>query len=454
MTTTLLPPATPNRPAKRRVRRRWPYYLLVLVLLGVGGWWGWQRYYATPATVAINPAELVTVGRGRVEQAVNSSCRVVSNLEVDIKCRASGEVIELPYDISQTVKKGALLCQLDQSDAKLSVSLAEATVAQTTAKLAQAKQDLLLAEAVLVTTRQKNTAALVSTEVKAVNLRAKADRQKKLLAEQLGMREELEAAETDASAAETALSAARTAMEELKQQEIQIAYKQEAVKMVEAQLQSDQITLKTQMNQLGYTTVTAPVDGVVSALNVQKGTIVASGMSGFSGGTTIMTVSDLSRVFVIATVDESDIGAVRLDQSARITVASFQGRTFAGKVMRIATKGVNASNVVTFEVKVEVLDEQKALLRPEMTGNVTIVQDERAAVLTLPASAILWRGKEAVVTTAEGEGRVVNVGLQGSDTVEIVSGLTEGESVRIVTTELPTRWKSQAVGPGGGPPPH
>ena len=210
--------------------------------------------------------------------------------------------------------------------------------------------------------------------------------------QQLGSREEMESADTEAATAETALQAAQIAIDELKQQEIQIEFKREAVKIAEAQLQSDQIRLDNEKQQLAYSTVTAPLDGVVSALNVQKGTIVASGMSGFSGGTTIMTLSDLSRVFVIATVDESDIGEARVGQKARITVASFPGRTFTGQVVRLATKGVNSSNVVTFEVKVEVMDESKSLLRPEMTGNVTIIQDDRKDVLTLPSSAIVRQG--------------------------------------------------------------
>jgi multidrug efflux pump subunit AcrA (membrane-fusion protein) len=166
-------------------------------------------------------------------------------------------------------------------------------------------------------------------------------------------------------------------------------------------------------------------------------------MSGFSGGTTIMTLSDLSRVFVIATVDESDIGEVRVEQKARITVASFPGRAFTGQVVRLATKGVNSSNVVTFEVKVEVMDERKSLLRPEMTGNVTIVQDERKDVLTLPSSAIVRQGGESFVTMADGQKRAATLGLQGGESVEVLSGLAEGEKVRVITAELPTRWKSK-----------
>ena len=440
------PPIRP-RPIKRR-RRRWPFLLLIPLLAG-GVWWGKQKLVSPVPAATVNPAELVSVSRGRVERAVDSSCRVVSNLDVDIKCRASGEVVTLPYDISQTVKIGDLLCQLDPTDSKLAVRSAEVAVAQSKAKLAQAQHDLRLAEENLITTRKKDEATLVSAKVKAVNLRAKADRQKELVQQQLGSREEMESAETEAATAETALQAAQIAIDELKQQEIQIEFKREAVKIAEAQLQSDQIRLDNEKQQLAYSTVTAPLDGVVSALNVQKGTIVASGMSGFSGGTTIMTLSDLSRVFVIATVDESDIGEARVGQKARITVASFPGRTFTGQVVRLATKGVNSSNVVTFEVKVEVMDESKSLLRPEMTGNVTIIQDDRKDVLTLPSSAIVRQGGENFVTMADGQIRAATLGLQGGESVEVLSGLAEGEKVRVITAELPTRWKSKDQ---GGPP--
>jgi len=257
----------------------------------------------------------------------------------------------------------------------------------------------------------------------------------------------VETAETEAAAAEADYQAAQVAIDELKQQEIQIAYKRESILVAEAQLQTDQLSLKTQQNQLAYTTVTAPMGGVVSALNVQKGTIIASGTSGFSGGTTIMTISDLSRVFVMATVDESDIGDVRVGQSARITLASFPGRNFVGKVVRIATTGVNSSNVVTFEVKVEVIDEHKDLLRPEMTGNVTIVQNEKTKALMLASTDIQEKEGKYYAVMADGQIRPITIGLRGSEWVEILSGLTEGDKVRVITAELPTKWKSSSDGP-------
>jgi multidrug efflux pump subunit AcrA (membrane-fusion protein) len=439
-----------------RRRRRWPVVAIAIMIIAGAGWSFW-RHSAGPLSGSSEVSqadtdESASVSRGSVEQSVNSSGHVVSNLDVDIKCRASGEVVKLPFDISQSVKKGDLLCQLDPTDETLAVRAAEATVAQSQAKLAQATDDLEQAEQNLATTRRKDESALAAAQVKAANLRSKADRQKQLIDQQLGSREDYETAETDAAAAEDARNSAEIAIDELKQQALGVEYKRQAVKTAEAQLQNDQVTLDSQKQQLAYTTVNAPIDGVVSALNIQKGAIVASGTGGFSGGTTILTLSDLSHIFVTATVDESDIGVVQVGQQARITVASFPGRTFVGRVTRIATTGVNTSNVVTFEVKVEVLDEHKDLLRPQMTGNVTIIQALRKDVLTLPVSAITLQDGKAFVTTPTGERRPVTLGLQGADTVEVVSGLNEGDRVILSVAELPTRWKTKETG-GPGPPP-
>jgi HlyD family secretion protein len=421
---------------------------VLTVVIAAGGLW-LSRRHADIARATAATAELVTAAQGEVESAVDSSGKVVSNLDVDIKCRASGEVINLPFDISQTVKKGDLLCQLDPTDGRLAVRSAEAVVAQSSAKLAQSKNDLEQAKLALDTSRRKAQATLAAAKVKADNLRAKADRQNELIQQALGSKEEMENAQTDAAVAENDYQSAQIAIDELKQQEVQIQFKEQAVKMAEAQLQSDQITLDTQQQQLAYTTVTAPLNAVVSALNVQKGTIVASGMSGFSGGTTIMTLSDMSRVFIIATVDESDIGGVRVGQKARITLASFPNQSFEGAVVRIAITGVNSSNVVTFEVKVEVLDKRKGLLRPQMTGNVTIVEEQRQDVLTVPSSVVTRDGGRTVVTMADGQRREVKLGLQGAENVEVLWGLSAGEKVRVVTEELPSKWKSVSNGPPG-----
>ncbi len=445
-------PASKTRP-KRRGRGRWYVAIVVIAALVGGGIWFMRHRAAAATSQAAVASKVIVVGRGDVEKSVTSSGKVVANLEVDIKCRASGEVIKLPFDISQTVKKGDLLCQLDTTDQDLAVQSAQAAVAQAEARLAQATTNVRTAELNLETTRRRTAATLESATVKAANLRSKANRQKELAAQDLASAEERETAETDAASAEADRKIAEISVEEIKQQEMQLEYKRQEVKTADAQLQAERIALRAQKQLQGYTTVTAPIDGTVSAMNVQKGTIIASGTSGFSGGTTIMTLSDLSRIFVLASVDQSDSGGLAVGQKVRIRVDSQEGRVFAGEVVRVATKGTSASSVVTFDVKIEVLDEHKEMLKPETTGNVEIIQQSRTNVITVPTGAVVRRGAKTSVTLEGDRQQDVVLGLQSADDVEIISGLREGDRVLVNEAELPSKWKNEQRGPGGPPPP-
>ncbi|HVS71884.1 MAG TPA: efflux RND transporter periplasmic adaptor subunit [Phycisphaerae bacterium] len=438
-----------DNPPNRSAARAWVPVLSILVIVIIVGLLalGWLHRIATAGKAAIDPMETATVKRGTVEKSVESAGKVVANLEVDIKCQASGEVQTLPYDISDKVKKGDLLCELDPTDEQLAVDAAQVAVEVSQAKLAQAQFTLDEARENLQTTRELDEANLASAKVKAANEQLKATRQQQLFDQKLSSKEDLETEQTTLAQTQAAQRQAEIAIEQLKQQEIDLQFKEQDVKMADAQLQSSQINLKTAQQQLGYTKVTAPIDGTVSALSVQKGTIVASGIGGFSGGTTIMTLSDLSHIFMTATVDESDIGEVEVGQSARIKVASFPNRVFDGKVVRKATKGVNTNNVVTFEVKVEVLDDHKDLLQPEMTGTVTIIEATAPDTLEIPEMAVDREGDKTFVTTTAGQRREVKLGLEGTDTAQVLSGLSEGDRIMLTTAELPTRWKSNPNGP-------
>ncbi len=441
--------AVPVRPAGTGKRRAWYGAGGVgIVLLLVVGWSIHRHSAATMATG--NDGGLVEVKLGTVEKTVDSAGTVVSNLDVDIKCRASGEIVKLPFERSQRIHKGELLCQLDPTDEQLAVDSAQADVDLSTAKVEQSKQTYETAKLNLQTTRDREEAALASAKVKAANLASKAARQQQLIDQQLGSKEEYETAQTDAAAAQADERSAEVAIDELRQQALQLATKETDVRVAEIQLRKDQTSLVTAKRQLAYTTVDSPVDGVVATVSVPLGFQVQSGTGGFSGGTTIMTVSDLSKVFVLATVDQSDVSGVKVDQQARVKFDSFPDRVFAGQVVRKSPVGVTTSNVTTFEVKVEVLDEHKDLLAPQMTGTVTIVEDHRDGALHVPTAAVTREAGKAYVTMKGGARRDVAVGLAGSDEVEITSGLSAGESVVLGTDELPTKWKSNSQ---GGPPP-
>jgi HlyD family secretion protein len=396
------------------------------------------------------------VERGPIRMTVACTGRVVSNLDVDIKCKASGEVVKLPFDVSAQVKKGDLLVELDPVDEERVLHQAEVSLGASQARLVSAKQNLSVAERTLQTDRQRADAALRSAEVRAKDCRAKADRMKALLEKSLSIQEDYDTAETAASTGDTDLAAARIKIDELKTQEQALELKRQDVKLAEAQVEADTIARSIAQDRVHDTKVMAPMDAVVATRNVQIGQIIASGVSNVGGGTTVLTLSDLSQIFVLASVDESDIGKVQLDQSAKITADAFPGKNFRGRVVRIATRGVNASNVVTFEVKIEVTGEQKSLLKPEMTANVEVLAAARDNVTHVPVEAIVRKaGGKQMVTVVKDDGTkeetAVTVGISDGNRTEVTGALEEGQAVLVFKGGADSKWNSGGR-PGGAAP--
>jgi HlyD family secretion protein len=426
--------------------------VVILGLLGAGAY-AWVSRGAKPTADAAASSS-VKVAKGSIFQAVSSTGRVVSNLDVDIKCKASGEIIKLPFDISQEVKKGDLLLEIDPVNQKRSVDLANVEVSQSEAKLAQAEKNLEIAEQSLVTNRERAAALVKAAEIRAKDLRDKAQRRQELLNQDLGSVEDFATVEMDAAQAENELTAAKIQTTELKLQEIGLEVKKQDVTLAKAQLDSNKISLAQAQQTLLDTKVISPMDGVVSALSVQKGMIIASAITNVGGGSTVLTLSDLSRVFVLAAVDESDIGKVTLDQKVNVTADSYPGTVMHGKVVRIATRGVNVSNVVTFEVKIEVTGEKKKLLKPEMIASVQIISAEKDDVLVVPTLAVTRKGRnDLMATVIDDKGvkteRKVEVGLGDGERWEVTNGLAEGDTVVMKSDEAQSKWRADQARQNG-----
>lgn len=476
---------------------------IILVLILVGGLGAGTYYWKSGAEEVKGPEiTLVKVERGEIKQIVETTGKVVSNLDVDIKCKASGTVKSLPYDISDPVKEGEVIVEVDTRDMDRIVRQSQVALRASQARLATAQQNLLVAERNLKTDRERAETALRSAEVAAADARAKADRMKQLFEKKLASQEECDTAETAATQAQSALEGCKIKMEELKTQEQALEVQRQNVKLAEGQVESDQIALEIAEAAAADCIVRAPIDGVVTDRKVQTGTIIASGVNNVGGGTTIMTLSDLSRIYVLANVDESDIGKVEVGQLATIEVDAYPSTLFAGKVVRIATKGQSNQNVVTFEVKIEVLGaykplvstsqpqagaeaakgqggaiadsgpasrrgrrssalgelipEKKNLLKPEMTATVVITTAERENVLLLPAMAVSRRGGQMYATVPaadptqeEFDRKPVALGIDDGEMYELLAGLEEGDTVAI-SSEVEGAWSSgQRRGPGG-----
>jgi len=404
---------------------------IVVTAVVAGGYYAWSRYNKPKL-----PTEVITTGkveRGPLRMLVSSTGKVVSNLDVDIKCKASGEIIALPRDVSDPVRKGQLLIQLDPSEMQRLVDQAQASLAASQARLINAKESLTVAQQNLQTDRRRSDSAMKAAEANAEDAQTKANRLKDLLAKKLASQEEYDTTQTATVQANAALDQARVKIEELQTQERAHEQLRQQIRIAEAQVTNDMTALDLARERLNDTKVYSPIDGVVTARSVQIGQIISSGISNVGGGTTALTISDLSRIFSLASVDEADIGKVTVGQPAEITVDAFPGKRFAGRVERIAIRGVNISNVVTFEVKIEVTSEDKGLLRPEMTTNVDIIAAARDSVLSVPSDSIVRKeGKPHVTVVKAGgvkEDRPVETGISDGQRTEITTGATVGETV-------------------------
>ncbi len=151
--------------------------------------------------------------------------------------------------------------------------------------------------------------------------------------------------------------------------------------------------LKSQEERYEWTTVTAPMAGTITRLIVEEGEIITSGRSSFSRGEAIMRIADLDQMIVRTQINQVEIGKIKVDQRAEITVDSYPGRVFPGRVSEISPSATqrgpgNQSSVITFEVDVEVIGSPPELL-PGMSADVDIIVFEASDILQIPIPSVL-----------------------------------------------------------------
>jgi HlyD family secretion protein len=279
--------------------------------------------------------ETATVARGDIHVMVEAAGAIEPVATVEVKSKASGEILELNAEIGDTVQADALLVRIDprtpqnlvdQAQAELNAALQRRRTAAT--QLARGQQ-------------LRENAWINETELEAL---------------------ELEVANTQAAAvaARVALENARIGLED--------------------------------------TEVRAPSSGTILTRLVERGQVISSPTRDVGGGTVILTMADLTRVRARVRVDETDIGKLTPGIPARIRVAAFPGREFAGAVEKIEPQAIVDQNVTLFAVLVTVANED-GLLRPGMNVEAVFDAAERADVLTLPVMAL--RAARDVEATAE-----------------------------------------------------
>lgn len=346
----------------------------------------------------IDPSRLATIEKGDLARSVVATGKVQPLTKVEIKSKASGLVKRLFVDYGDQVKKGQVLAELDRE--------------QLEAAVREARANLLAAEAAW----ERNKVEAEGPDLPF--LKASLERARKLYADGLIADSLLEDADKAWQLGLNKQTAARS----------QAAVSRAEVEKARAALERFETDLR-------YATITSPMDGLVLSRDVEVGDAVSSILVLGSQATLVMTLGDVSEVYVLGKVDEADIGRVFLGQKARISVESFKDKSFEGKVTKISPLGKEKDNVTTFEVRVSIRN-PGGELRTNMTANAEIILEEKQGVLVVPESAVVYDkdrqpSLEVPDPRAEGGKRkvAVKLGISNGVKTELVEGLKAGDKV-------------------------
>ncbi|HET7468161.1 MAG TPA: efflux RND transporter periplasmic adaptor subunit [Gemmatimonadales bacterium] len=268
--------------------------------------------------------QAVPVERRDIIVNAQAAGAIQADTTVEVKSKASGEVLQLNAETGQLIKRGTLLVHIDPRNARNA--------------LAQAQANLTVAQA------------------KLTNATSQKRRADELFTTQAITQEEHETALLDYADAQSQVVNARVAVDNAK-------------------------------IQLEDTDVRAPVTGTIIELDIERGTVIASATSNVSGGTTLLKMANLDLIQVNTLVDETDVGKVQPGQDATVTVDAFPNRTFDGSVLKIEPQAQVQQNVTVFPVLVRIHNEN-GLLRPGMNTEVEIHVGQRDSVLAVPNAAL------------------------------------------------------------------
>jgi len=209
---------------------------------------------------------------------------------------------------------------------------------------------------------------------------------------------------------------------------------QQAFAVADRQCAQARANLEYATTQLGYARIVAPIAGVVESVTTQEGETVAASLA----APTFVTLVDLTRLEVRAYVDETDIGRIRVGQTARFTVDTYPDHELTARVNAIYPQAEIRDNVVDYVAVLGIDTPRDRLLRPEMTTTTRILLDTRSNVLTVPIRAVRRDNGRTFVQLKRGdaiEQRTITTGARDENGIEIVNGLREGDEVLIAQSK-------------------
>ena len=395
----------------KKISKVW-YIVAVVLVVAVSVW-------AFSGSKIKEQVDFVTekVAPANIQSSITATGTIEPVTSVTVGTQVSGIVSKLYVDYNSVVKKGQVIAELDKSNLMSQLNSAKANLQQMQANLRKAQEDLAYQHANFNRYKTLYNKGLVS-----------------------------------ANDFETARLSYQTASQ--------------SVSSVRQQVNAAQEEVKRAQTNLGYATITSPIDGIVLSKSVEEGQTVAAS---FSTPELFTIAQDLTNMQVVANVDEADIGGVKEGERVTFTVDAYPDETFQGMVKQVRQEATTTNNVVTYEVVISAPN-ANLKLKPGLTANVTIFTAERSGVLSVSTKALRYTPtKETVghmkIVDGGGKSKVwviegntiksvpVNIGMTDGTHTQILSGVSRGQvivtGVSAVTNEDETTANNSDQSPFG-----
>jgi len=375
--------------------------LLILALVGAGGYLGYQKWFPEESVKVL---ETATVKRGNITGVLVETGIIKPQVGalVKIGARATGTIYKMNVKIGDRVKQGELIALIDDRDIQREIERLKAALNSARGNLAQVE----------TTYPQRIKEAEANYSYAKINH----ERERLLLEHEYTTRDAVDKANSTLQSAQAVLKR----LKEEFQTQLQIA--RANIEEVEASLQKQQVNLS-------YTRIVAPIDGVITDVTAQAGETVVTGLQVAN----LVAVLDPTRLEMRTYVDETDIGRVHIGQRVEYYVDTYPNRTFSGTIDEIYPQPEIRDNIVYYLAIAKVLKEEAEYLKPEMTTHVRIIYQELNDVLTAPNAAIKFEKGKQIVYRVTGPNKVerveVEIGLRGEDDTQILSGVNEGDEL-------------------------
>ena len=344
------------------LRGKW-WWLVVAAGVGAGGWYGWKQFGGKAEAQNFRTAK---VEKGPLIATVAATGILNPVVSVSVGSQVSGQIKELFADFNSEVKQGQLIARIDPEQIEY--------------RMRQAQADLDAARA-SVGTQQANVAVqraeVARADANLVEARRDLERKKTLVEKNFIAPSEAEKADSLYKAQVAGLDSAKA---QLGVADANARNSLAVVKQREAQLAQAKIDLER-------TAIRSPVNGIVVKRSIEPGQTVAASLQ---APELFVIAQNLADMQVDSAIDESDVGRVRVGQTATFTVDSFPGRTFSGAVKQVRKAAQTVSNVVTYTVVITAANPDLTLL-PGMTASVRITTDRRDQALKVANSALRFR---------------------------------------------------------------